>query len=159
MNTNISELLEERTFLTPAGTETYLLFQQKFNLPEFCAFVVYEDEEAWEDLERNYLHPIFQAAATGNFGLMLDALVWRAHPDYLARLGRDPQELGPINERAVSRTRASIARWRQTHGHDDNSLPTLVAANIGPRGDGYRVENSMITSDDAREYHRLQLPL
>jgi len=157
MDTRVRDLLEQRTFLTNAGTETYLIFQQGFELPEFCAFVVHEDDEAWESLQRNYLAPIFRAAAGSGCGLLLDALVWRAQPDFIAKLGRAPEELGPINERAVLRTRASVDRWRREHGRDAASLPVLVVADIGPRGDGYRVDNLELTSDAARQYHRPQI--
>ncbi len=157
MDTHVHNLLAQHTFLTNAGTETYLVFQQGFELPEFCAFVVHEDEESWAELERNYLDPIFRAAAENKCGLMLDTLVWRAHADFIAKLGRASEELGPINQRAVYRTRASADKWRRANGHNEESLPVLIAADIGPRGDGYRVEDSEVTPDAAREYHKAQI--
>ena len=47
---DLSRLFAERTFLTSGGTETYLVFQQQFELPEFCAFVIHDDDDAmgWE---------------------------------------------------------------------------------------------------------------
>ena len=93
MDTSIASRFESKTFLTNAGTETYLVFQQGFELPEFCAFVVHEDEEAWAELEKYYVDPILRTAGDSNFGLILDALVWRAHSDFIKRLGRDPDEL------------------------------------------------------------------
>lgn len=51
MTVKPAQLLEQRTFLTNAGTETYLIFQQGFDLPEFCAFLVHEDEGAWAVFE------------------------------------------------------------------------------------------------------------
>jgi homocysteine S-methyltransferase len=157
VDTHARDLLGKHTFLTSAGTETYLAFRQGFELPEFCAFVVHEDDDAWADLERNYLDPIFRAAAESGCGLMLDALVWRAQPDFIAKLGRAPEQLGPINERAVARTRASVERWRRAHGYGTERLPVLVVADIGPRGDGYTVQNAAVTADVAREYHRAQI--
>jgi hypothetical protein len=79
MSERVRDLLETRRFLTNAGTETYLMFQQGFDLPEFCAFTVFEDREAWSMLVQGYLGPILQAAADTGHGLMVDALVWRAH--------------------------------------------------------------------------------
>jgi len=157
VDSRVYNLLEQRTFLTNAGSETYLVFQQGFEVPEFCAFVIHEDDSAWAELERNYLDPILRAAADNNCGLMLDALVWRAQPDFVAKLGRTPAELGPINRRAVSRTRASVDQWRRENGHDEESLPVLTVADIGPRGDGYRVDDAEVTSNAAREYHREQI--
>ncbi len=157
MQEGVRKLLARYTFLTNAGTETYLVFQQGFELPEFAAFVVHEDEDAWAELERRHLDPILRTAADSGCGLMLDALVWRAQPDFLAKLGRAPHELGPINARSVSRTRASADRWRQAHGHDDESLPVLVVADVGPRGDGYRVDDAALAPGAARDYHLAQL--
>lgn len=157
MSARIRDLLQERIFLTNAGTETYLVFQQGFELPEFCAFTVFDDRKAWSSLERSYLGPILQAAAESGLGLMLDALVWRAQPDFIAKLGHAADQLGPINARAVAQTRGSADRWRQAHGHDERSLPVLIAADVGPRGDGYRVEDAAITAAAAREYHRPQI--
>jgi S-methylmethionine-dependent homocysteine/selenocysteine methylase len=88
---------------------------------------------------------------------MLDALVWRAQPDFLEKLGRAPDRLGPINAEAISRTREAVARWRRANGHDEQSLPVLIAADVGPRGDGYRVEDTAVTAAAARAYHRPQI--
>ena len=75
MTTRVRDLLQERTFLSNAGTETYLVFQQGFELPEFCGFAVFDDPEACTLLEQNHLHPILQAAADSGHGLILDVLV------------------------------------------------------------------------------------
>lgn len=157
MAEHVRDLLQQHIFLTNAGTETYLVFQQGFDLPEFCGFAVFDDSDAWATLEEQHLGPILQAAAENGLGLMLDALVWRAQPDFIAKLGHDADQLGPINARAVSRTRESVDRWRQANGHDAGSLPTLISADVGPRGDGYRVEDAEVSVDAAREYHRPQL--
>jgi S-methylmethionine-dependent homocysteine/selenocysteine methylase/phospholipid N-methyltransferase len=157
MSERVRDLFETRKFLTNAGTETYLVFQQGFDLPEFCAFTVFEDPEAWSMLVQSCLEPILQAAADTGHGLMVDALVWRAQPDFIEKLGRDSGQLGPINAMAVSRTRESIDRWRQAQGHDQQSLPVLVAADIGPRGDGYRVKDEAITVAAACDYHQAQI--
>jgi S-methylmethionine-dependent homocysteine/selenocysteine methylase len=157
MSERVRDLLETRRFLTNAGTETYLMFQQGFDLPEFCAFTVFEDREAWSMLVQGYLGPILQAAADTGHGLMVDALVWRAQPDFIEKLGLDARQLGPINAAAVSRTRESVDRWRQAQGHDDQGLPVLITADIGPRGDGYKVQDEAITVAAARDYHHDQI--
>jgi hypothetical protein len=74
----IAKALAERTFLTFAGNETYLLFVQKFPLREFCAFEVVDDDAAWARLERDLLAPIADAAAARGLGLLADSFVWRA---------------------------------------------------------------------------------
>ena len=54
------DLLQERIFLTNAGTETYLVFQQGFDLPEFCAFVVFDVNEptSWERVKEGWLSEV-----------------------------------------------------------------------------------------------------
>jgi S-methylmethionine-dependent homocysteine/selenocysteine methylase len=157
MSRSLREILNERLFVTNAGTETYLVFQQGFELPEFCAFAVFEDEAAWSALVRDYLHPILDAAAEAGHGLLLDALTWRAQPDFLERLGHPRDALLPIHERAVARHREAVAAWRERSGVAPETLPVLVAADVGPRGDGYRIEGEAITAESARGYHRAQL--
>jgi len=116
-----------------------------------------DDPEAWTSLEQQYLRPILDAAADNGGGLILDALLWRAQPDFVAKLGRPAEELGPINRRAIARTRESVYEWRRARGHDEHSVPVLVAADIGPRGDGYRVEQAELTAAASRDYHAAQL--
>jgi len=153
MNSNARQLLTERDFMTCAGTETYLLFQQQFPLREFCAFEIFENEAELAKLETQYLYPLFDALAAHGQGILVDALVWRAHPDFVAALGYRPSDVERLNRQAVARTRDAISIWRSRAGADH--LPMLVAADIGPRGDGYRVDDSPSVAA-ARDYHRAQ---
>lgn len=157
MSTRVRDLLQQRLFLAGAGAETYLVFQQGFDLPEFCGFTVFEDAEAWAALERGYLFPILQAAADHGHGLIVDVMVWRAHADFLEKLGYGADQLEAINATAVSRTRESIEHWQGRRAHDEAGPPVLVAADIGPRGDGYSLEDASVTVDAARDYHLRQL--
>ena len=85
--TDVVRALSERTFLTFAGDETYLLYIQGFPLREFCAFEVFDDAQAWRRMQDELLRPIADAAAANGMGLLAGCLVWRASADYLARLG------------------------------------------------------------------------
>jgi S-methylmethionine-dependent homocysteine/selenocysteine methylase len=82
----------------------------------------------------------------------LDALVWRAQPDYLAQLGYPATELASLNRRAVERTRLSVERWRDRSSKSAGT-PVLVSADLGPRGDGYQVADSEVTPERAHDYH------
>lgn len=146
----------DREFLAGAGTETYLLFQQGFAMREFCAFEVFDDETAVGRMEADVLFPLLDAAEESGRGLVVDALVWRAHPDYVARLGYAPGELARLNQRAVERTRASVRVWRGAAA-DRAQMPVLVAADLGPRGDGYQVADADVTPESARAYHGEQV--
>lgn len=49
------------SFLTCAGTETYLVYQQQLELPQFAAFTLYsQPEEELDKLEKNNLHRILK---------------------------------------------------------------------------------------------------
>lgn len=152
-----AELLQTRDFVTSAGTETYLVYLQGFPLRDFCAFEIYENPEELAKLESGYLHPLLEAAAAHGQGLLLDSLLWRASPDYIERLGYSPAELERINRHGVAATRASAERWARERSLSSEQFPLLVAADIGPRGDGYQCADADLTSRDAHEYHARQL--
>ncbi len=157
MSAALIELFDQKTFLTNAGTETYLVFQQGFDLPEFCAFAVHENEAEWNKLVEDYLHPILDTAASSGYGLMLDVLVWRAHGDFVEKLGRPRDEVAVINRRAVELARTAVEQWRASSKITAESFPVLIVADTGPRGDGYQVSDSDVTADEACAYHRDQL--
>src|SRR5690554_1643299 len=145
-----------RTYITPGGTETFMMFQQGFPLREGCAFEIFDDEAAWDRLKREYLALIFAAAHENGHGLLLDTLVWRAHPDFVTALGYPASDLVRFNELAVQRTREAVAEWRAGDGARA-ALPVVLTADIGPRGDGYKVSDAEVTPEKARAYHRAQI--
>lgn len=128
-----------RTFLTPGGTETYLLFQQGYPLRDMCAFDVLDDDAAWEQLAQGYFRPILEAARASGHALLLDTLVWRAHPDFVAAPGRDG-DLRRINELGVRRVRELVASELGEGALRDGTA--LITADLGPRGDGYQVADA-----------------
>jgi homocysteine S-methyltransferase len=144
----IADQLASRTFLTFAGTETYLLFLQGYALREFCAFEVLRDDDAWERTERELLRPIANAAAAAGMGVLADTLVWRASSDYVARLGHGDLGVDGVNSLAVQRLR---------HFAAGSPAPVLVAGDIGPRGDGYSVAGGLPTAGEAETYHAPQM--
>ena len=144
-----------RTFLTPGGTETYLMFQQGYALPDMCAFRVLDDDDAWQQLTEAYLRPIFAAARDSGHTLLLDTLVWRAHPDFVSTPGRPAGELERMNELAVRRVRAAVEAELGAGATRDGSV--LITADLGPRGDGYKVADADVTPEAARDYHRAQV--
>ena len=54
-------------------------------------------------------------------------------------------------------TKAFVESWRDANGYDNESFPVLIVADIGPRGDGYKVEDPDATAEAFREYHSKQL--
>lgn len=151
--TDVVRALGERTFLTFAGDETYLLYIQGFPLREFCAFEVFDDAQAWRRMQDELLRPIADAAAANGMGLLAGCLVWRASADYLARLGG--RDLAAVNRNAVERTRAFVDEWR-AGSEAARATPVIINGDIGPRGDGYAVSGP-VSVDAAYDYHAPQI--
>lgn len=148
-------LASDRTFMTFAGIETFLLFLQQFPLREFCAFEVLDDAEHWERLDQRLLRPVADSCVRHGHGLITDALVWRASPDYLEQLGYAAADVVRVNREAVGRVRSFLADWRRESGASPEDTPAILAADIGPRGDGYRGDS--ISVEDAAGYHAKQI--
>jgi homocysteine S-methyltransferase len=157
MSRTKAEQMAERTFLTMGGTETFLQFEQGFPLRDSCGFEVFDDDAAFDELTRQYLEPIAEAALAGGQGLLCDSIVWRASPDWFERLGFSPDDVARVNALAVARTRVAFEGWRSRADVSEEVMPILVSGDLGPRGDGYRVEPSGLTVEAARSYHRRQI--
>lgn len=155
MHAAIEAFRSGRTFLTPGGTETFLMFQQGYALPEMCGFHVLDDDAAWERLGREYFRPIFAAARASGHALLLDTLAWRAHPDFVTKPGTPSGELARVNELGVRRIRDLVER--ELGGDATRDGTVLITADLGPRGDGYQVADAAVTSEAARDYHRAQI--
>jgi homocysteine S-methyltransferase len=155
MTQSLSRLFDQHLFLTAGGTETYLQFLQHYPLRNFCAFELLDDDAAFTTLERAYLHPILDVAIDGRRGLLADALLWRATSDYVTALGYPAADVARFNRLGVERMRQSLERRRQQRGAE--ACPILVAADIGPRGDGYQVPAEAIAVEAAKDYYAPQL--
>jgi homocysteine S-methyltransferase len=138
-------------FLTFPGVETYMLFEQQFPLRDFCAFEVFEDDEAWQELSEAVLVPTVRAAAAGGHGLITDALVWRASPDHVSNLGYTTGDVERINREAVARVDEAVSAAAV-------DTPLIFAGEVGPRGDGYALApGEEPGASSAREYHMRQI--
>lgn len=138
--------LTEPLFITDGGLETYLIFQDHLDLPDFAAFPLLDDADGRAVLDRYYGHYV-EIAERADLGVILDTPTWRANADWGIRLGYDPEALAAVNARAVDFVRSIAAR----HGE----VATVVNGVIGPRGDGYAIGETM-TADEAARYHSLQ---
>ena len=144
------------TFLGFGGGETYLLFQQGFPLREFCAFEVLRDGAAMERLTQELLRPILDAAAAGGHGVITDCFLWRASPDYVAKLGYTAEDVRRFNHEGVAALRRLLADTARRPGPPPG--PLVLAADPGPRGDGYALKpGQALDVAAARDYHRTQL--
>jgi S-methylmethionine-dependent homocysteine/selenocysteine methylase len=127
--------------------ETTLIFENGLELPDFASFVLLDDADGLEALREYYASYVALAREHG-VGIILDTPTWRANADWGARLGYSAEGLADINRRGV----ALLEELREEGGD-----PALVISGcVGPRGDGYRVDDAM-DPDEAERYHSAQI--
>ena len=136
-------------FLTDGGIETTLIFNDGFELPEFAAFDLLNQEAGVEALRR-YYKTYTDIAQSYGVGFILEAPTWRASLDWGQKLGYSPKALDNVNRQAI----ALLEDIRQEY--ETEATKMVISGNIGPRGDGYVVEDLM-TSDEAEGYHAIQI--
>ncbi|MCR6633081.1 MAG: homocysteine S-methyltransferase family protein [Magnetospirillum sp.] len=140
--------LSDTPFLTDGGLETTLVFHEGRDLPCFAAFPLLDDEAGRAQLRR-YFEGYLRIAAEHGAGFVLDTPTWRANADWAVRLGYPRADVADINRRAV----AWSGQLRDAFAAE---IPVLVNGVVGPRGDGYRVEERM-APDQAQAYHAEQI--
>jgi homocysteine S-methyltransferase len=138
-------------FLTDAGLETVLIFQEGIALPEFAAFVLLESSEGRASLRRYFRRYLELAAATPKAGFILESPTWRAGSDWGAKLGFDAAAMRRINRDAIA-----LMRELQSEHAPHIAGPIVVSGCVGPRGDGY-VAGAPMAPGDAERVHRLQV--
>lgn len=136
-------------FLTDGGLETTLVFLDSMDLPGFAAFPLLDDVQGRARLERYYRDYLDLAQAAGR-GFVLEAPTWRANADWGIALGYDAKRLTAVNRRAID----LLVELREIY--DRPQSPVVISGNIGPRGDGYRVDTRM-TPKEAQDYHDAQI--
>ena len=141
--------LSDRLFLTDAGMETTLIFHEGLELPHFASFDLLKSEAGVEHIRRYYERYIAMAKRHG-LGFIFEGFTWRANLDWGAKLGYSREALAEANRRAI----ALMADMRREH--ETAQTPIVLSGNIGPRGDGYKVESAM-TVKEAEDYHGFQV--
>jgi homocysteine S-methyltransferase len=136
------------TFITDGGMETTLIFDDGIDLPDFASFVLLDDANGI-DVLRAYYASYIEIAAQHGVGIVLDTPTWRANPDWGERLGYSAEALADGNRRGV----ALLEELRST---TKGRPQVIISGCIGPRGDGYRVDNAM-TAEEAQRYHEPQV--
>jgi homocysteine S-methyltransferase len=140
--------LSGETFITDGGMETTLIFDEGIALPDFASFILLEDPTG-VDVLRAYYTSYLEIAAQHGVGIVLDTPTWRANPDWGDRLGYSAAELADVDRRGV----ALLDELRATA---DGVTHVIISGCIGPRGDGYRVDNEM-TAEETQRYHEPQV--
>jgi homocysteine S-methyltransferase len=140
--------LSGATFITDGGMETTLIFNEGIALPDFASFILLEDPTG-VDVLRAYYTSYLEIAAQHGVGIVLDTPTWRANPDWGDRLGYSAAELANVDRRGV-------ALLEEVRATAVGVTQVVISGCIGPRGDGYRVDNEM-TAEEAQRYHEPQI--
>ncbi len=138
-----------KLFLTDSGMETFLVFQQGVDLPEFAAFPLMDTAEGRAHIDR-YMRRHVEIATGAGLGFVMETPTWRANRDWGAKLGYDADALDRVNRDCV----AFLNDLRDEL--ETASSPMVVSGNIGPRGDGYSPE-MLMQPDQAADYHAAQI--
>jgi S-methylmethionine-dependent homocysteine/selenocysteine methylase len=136
-------------FLTDSGIETVLIFHHGYELPDFAAFVLLDDEAGIETLRSYYRDHAALARAAGA-GFIFESPTWRASPDWAARLGYTDEALAAANRKAID----TLVKIRSELEGD--GPPMVVSGCVGPRGDGYQ-PSALMTAGEAQGYHSTQI--
>jgi homocysteine S-methyltransferase len=138
-------------FLTDAGLETVLIFDEGVALPEFAAFVLLQSAEGRERLRRYFRRFLDLAAGAPGTGFVLESPTWRAGFDWGAKLGFDRRGMQQVNRDAVALMQDLKAEYAARI-----AKPIVISGCIGPRGDGY-VAGAPMALDDAERVHQPQV--
>ena len=127
--------------------ETSLVYLDGMELPAFASFPLLDSDSGRQRL-RDWYRDFLDIAARHGAGFILEAPVWRANADWGAVLGYDSDALDRVNRESIEFMRELAA--------ESGLKDIIISAGIGPRGDGYAVENAM-SAAEATEYHRPQV--
>ncbi len=146
---SINDRINANTFLTDGGLETDMIFTKNIDLPHFASFPMLDNPKHLHTLKNYYMEYLDIAKKNGT-GYILESPTWRANKDWGFKLGYNEQDLFDVNQKAVE----CIKELRDTYKDEIDEI--LISGQIGPRGDGYQIQDSM-TPDEAHKYHSLQI--
>lgn len=139
----------DQIYLTDGGLETTLIFHDGYELPYFAAFDLLKDKQGRNAI-RKYFETYAAIAVNAKTGFILESPTWRSSHDWAAKLGYDKERLRRVNEQAISLMSELRAAFELP------TSPFIISGCVGPRGDGYVVEDRM-TIEEAKAYHSEQI--
>lgn len=141
--------LSNDLYLTDGGLETTMIFHNGFELPNFAAFVLLDDEKGMEAL-REYYRSYIEVAKENGTGFILESPTWRASQGWGSMMEYSPEDLVDVNRRAMH----LLKELRGQYEDDSSKMPISLC--IGSRGDGYDPKVRM-TVEEAERYHATQI--
>ncbi len=136
-------------FLSDGGLETELVFKGGWDLPQNAAFVLLESERGRQKLIE-YFERYLLIAKGYSAGFVLESPTWRASPGWMAKMAYPVEAVTRINQDAIE------LMQKIRDGFETENMPIVISGCMGPRGDGYFVEDKM-TIEEAKRYHSSQI--
>jgi len=141
--------LEADAFLTDAGLETSLIYNDGLELPDFAAFGLLDTGQGRAALLA-YYERFVRIAADHRLGVVLETATWRASRDWLTRQGFLAGDMARLNRLAVQ----LLLELREKTAGTGSSV--IISGCIGPRFDGYAPQRQLSTVE-SRAYHAEQV--
>jgi homocysteine S-methyltransferase len=136
-------------FLSDAGLETDLMFNEGIEIPDFATHTLLPKPEGRAALAR-YYRKFLLLARERKAGFILDTQTWKAHMRWAEDLGATVDDL-------IRATRESVEFAKTVRSEfSDNDGPIVISGVVGPCGDAYAPEK-IFTADEAEEYHTQQI--
>ncbi|MBC7725612.1 MAG: homocysteine S-methyltransferase family protein [Burkholderiaceae bacterium] len=148
---SLPQLERGALFLTDGGLETSLIFHEGIELPYFAACDLLLTDEG-SGVLRSWYNRHAAIATTLGLGFSLDTATWRANPDWTDRLGYGASTFAEVNRKSV-RLAEKVRRVWETA-----TTPVVIAGVVGPRGDGYRIDEHQSPAE-AADYHSWQIDI
>ncbi len=139
--------LNDSRFLCYTGMETDLIFNQGIDLPGFASFPLLESARGRE-LLAGYYRKLLEIGRKHGTGVFLDTPTWVASRDRAKPLGYTEEQLDRLNTEAVE----FVTRMRDEFAE----CPTVLSAQVGPRGDGY-LASGAVDAEESFDYHYRQI--
>jgi S-methylmethionine-dependent homocysteine/selenocysteine methylase len=146
---HLEKKIDSSIFLTDGGLETDMIFNKNIDLPHFAVFPLIENSNHNTTL-KNYYEEYLKIAIEHRTGFILESPTWRANKDWAYKLGYSEKELEQLNAKAIEQ----LIELKNSYQNDIETI--LISGQIGPRGDGYVIDNRM-TVTEARKYHYDQI--
>ncbi len=142
-------LISDEIFITDGGLETTLIFHEHFDLPQFAAFILLENDKGRNALLK-YFRKYASIARDHGLGLVLESPTWRANSKWGGLLGYSEESLARINREAIN----LLVQIRTEYENDKTRM--VISGCLGPKGSGYVIEEKM-SPDQAEQYHQAQI--
>ena len=137
-------------FLTEGGTETTILYLTSFPLREFCAFeLLLTEDPKFKNLLYDEYAKFCQNAVKSKLDILIDLVTWRLSRDWLVKLGY--KDIPGTMKQVVKKGMELVAKLR--NDFEKEGIKIVCGGEMGPRYDGYTVENRM-SIDESWRYHR-----